>query len=122
IAGRASDSSTPRPPILWSEASANYFRTMEIATLRGRSLTEQDTAHSLPVAVISESAARKYWPNQNPLGQRITLEYDAAPREIVGVVADVRHFGAESQPSGEVYVPYEQGSAPLFCFAVRTAS
>jgi putative ABC transport system permease protein len=50
----------------------------------------------------------------------VTLEYEKAPRKIVGVVGDVRHFGAIEDATPQVYVPYQQASASLFCFAVRT--
>jgi putative ABC transport system permease protein len=93
---------------------------MEIPTLRGRGLTDQDSASGEPVAVVSQSLARKYWTDGNPVGEMVTLEYEKNPRKIVGVVGDVRHFGAIEDATPQVYVPYQQASAPLFSFAVRT--
>jgi putative ABC transport system permease protein len=108
------------PPVVFSAASPDFFQTMEVPTLRGRSLTDQDSASGEPVAVVSQSLAQRYWPDGNPVGEMVTLEYEKAPRKIVGVVGDVRHFGAIEDATPQVYVPYQQSSAPLFCFAVRT--
>jgi putative ABC transport system permease protein len=120
IVGAPSENRVAGPPVVWSAASPDFFHTMEIPTLRGRSLTEQDSANGEPVAVVSQSLARRYWPDGNSVGEMVTLEYEKAPRKIVGVVGDVRHFGAIEDATPQVYVPYQQASAPLFCFAVRT--
>ena len=120
IVGRASENRSAGPPVVWSAASPDFFRAMEIPTLRGRSLAEQDSASAEPVAVISQSMAQRYWPGGNPIGEIVTLQYEKTPRKIVGVVGDVRHFGPVADATPQVYVPYRQASAPLFCFAVRT--
>jgi putative ABC transport system permease protein len=120
IVGNASENRSAGPPVVWSAASPDFFHTMEIPTLRGRSLTDQDSAGGEPVAVVSQSLARKYWPDGNPVGEMVTLEYEKTPRKIVGVVGDVRHFGAIEDATPQVYVPYQQAAASLFCFAVRT--
>jgi putative ABC transport system permease protein len=120
IIGRESENRAAGPPVVFSAASPDFFQTMEIPTLRGRSLTDQDSASGEPVAVVSQSLAQRYWPDGNPVGEMVTLEYEKAPRKIVGVVGDVRHFGAIEDATPQVYVPYQQASASLFCFAVRT--
>ena len=120
IAGRPSENGTVEPPVVWSAASPDYFHTMEIATLRGRSFSEQDSAGGEPVALVSQSIAQRYWPDANPIGEHVTMQYEKTSRKIVGVVGDVRHFGAISDATAQVYVPSQQASAPLFCFAVRT--
>jgi predicted permease len=120
IIGRESENRAAGPPVVFSAASPDFFQTMEVPTLRGRSLTDQDSASGEPVAVVSQSLAQRYWPDGNPVGEMVTLEYEKAPRKIVGVVGDVRHFGAIEDATPQVYVPYQQSSAPLFCFAVRT--
>jgi len=117
IAGRPLEKA---PPVVWSGASPEYFRTMEIAMLGGRSFTERDSASSEPVAVISQSMARQYWPDGNPVGAHLTLQYEKTSREVVGVVSDIRHFGASSEPTAQLYVPYQQAPNFLICFAVRT--
>ena len=121
IAGRTSENGAVGPPVVASAVSPDYFHTMEIATLRGRSFTEQDSANGEPVVVVSQSIAQQYWPDGNPIGERVTLQYEKTSRKIVGVIGDVRHFGAISDATAQVYVPYQQAPASLICFAVRTA-
>ncbi len=121
IAGRAAENLATSPPVVWSPASPDYFSTMEIATLRGRTFTEQDSTSGQPVAVVSQSLAQQYWPNKNPVGEQITLQYEKTPRTVVGVVGDVRHFGASTDATAQVYVPYQQALASLMCFVVRTS-
>lgn len=92
--------------------SANYFRTLRIPLVRGRYFNGSDNENTPKVLIINESFARKYWPNGDPLGQQ--MAYYGGPgsplewREIVGIVADVRHFGLNLPPKPEVYVPYTQ--------------
>jgi putative ABC transport system permease protein len=88
--------------------STDYFQTMGIPLVRGRAFTEHDTEGSGNVIVINEAAARRYWPNENPIGRRISLGASADWREIVGIVGDTRHEGldAETDPAG--YLPQHQ--------------
>jgi putative ABC transport system permease protein len=88
--------------------SSEYFQTMGIPLIRGRSLNDRDTEDSSNVIVINEAAARRYWPNENPIGQRISLGAETDWREIVGIVGDTRHEGldAEADPAG--YMPQHQ--------------
>ena len=90
-------------------ASSDYFHTMGIA-LRGRSFRLSDNSDAVPVVIINEAMARRFWPDSDPLGERITVvsQGGPVPREIVGVIADVRHAGLASQPRLEVYVPLAQ--------------
>ena len=122
VIGRSADSAGSNPPLSWSAANPGYFRTMGITTIQGRGFDEHDTSASQPIMVISASAARKYWPNADPLGAQATLKFEKEPRTVVGVVGDVRQFGAVSEPTPQVYVPFEQAPASLICFAVRTDS
>jgi putative ABC transport system permease protein len=88
--------------------STAYFQTMGIPLVRGRAFTDRDTESAVNVVVINEAAARRYWPNENPIGQRISLGADTDWREIVGIVGDTRHEGldAETDPAG--YLPQHQ--------------
>jgi putative ABC transport system permease protein len=120
IAGRSAANAGSNPPLSWSAADPGYFPTMGITTIKGREFDERDTSTSQPVMVITESAARKHWPNADPLGGQVTLEFEKEPRTVVGVIADVRQFGAVTEPTAQVYVPLQQAPASLICFAVRT--
>ena len=89
--------------------SREYFHTMGIPVLRGRIFTEQDTKGSTPVAIISQSLARRGWLDQNPLGRRFSF---AGMREqsfeVVGIVGDVRGFDLDGQPRPQMYFPLLQ--------------
>ncbi len=100
----------------------NYFRTMGIPLIRGRDLTENDGDPSHPIFIINESLARKYWHNEDPIGQRITVDMTAKPMpgEVVGIAADVKdqRLNGETAPS----VFYAHPSLPIgyMSFVVRT--
>jgi predicted permease len=89
-----------------------YFEALKIELLRGRLVDELDQRGSPPVAVINESAARLYWPGQDPLGRRIFLgrsipEYaDVEPREIIGVVSDTHEVSLQEAPTPTVYARF----------------
>jgi predicted permease len=97
-----------RPPADFRFISERYFETMGIALRQGRFPTSRDRSHK--VALVSESAARQVWPEENPLGKRI--QNDPRPEwvEVIGVVADVRTDSLEKQPAPMVYVPYWDGA------------
>jgi putative ABC transport system permease protein len=88
--------------------SSGYFETMGVPVVRGRGFSDHDTAESPNVIVINEAAARQYWPNDDPIGQRVSLGAQADWREIVGIVGDTRHEGldVETEPAG--YLPQAQ--------------
>jgi putative ABC transport system permease protein len=102
-------------------ATPDYFRAMGVSLLQGRFFTESDGSEAPHVAIINESMARRYWPGENPLGQRVALGSrerlgrvrpgNAAEPEwtqIVGVVADMRGIGLDAAPRPELYRPYWQ--------------
>ncbi|MDB4474411.1 ADOP family duplicated permease [Opitutaceae bacterium] len=93
-------------------ASPTYTRVLGTALLEGRRLSPHDTAESRPVAVISQSAAQKYWPEERAVGRmlRPNNPADAPLVEIVGVVTDVRDAGAGFPAAETVYVPWSQKS------------
>jgi putative ABC transport system permease protein len=90
----------------------NYFSTVRIPVLQGRDFSESDTASAPLVVVINKTMAQRWWPNQNPMGERITFDFvpDEQPREIVGVVGDVRLNQAQTQLQPIVYLPHTQQS------------
>ena len=105
--------------------SPDYFKTMMIPILKGRSLSESDRAGSQMVVVINEALAHKYFPTQDPLGKR--LAFDGTPgkpnwREIVGVAGSVKNFGLDLGPKPEFYLPFEQYPSNTVTLVVRTQS
>jgi putative ABC transport system permease protein len=102
-----------------------YLAGMHIPLLRGRSLTESDGLNNTPVAVISQKLAQRYFPNHDPLGQKIRLgrDSDATPWiTIVGVVDDVTLLWLDQTPQPAVYLSYAQFPASGTLFAVRTST
>jgi len=90
----------------------NYFSTVRIPILQGRDFNTSDTASSPLVVVINKTMAQRWWPNENPIGQRITFDFvpDERPREVVGVVGDVRLNQTQTQPGPIAYLPHVQQS------------
>ena len=112
IAGRPTALQGEKPQALFSALSPEYFNVMHIPLKKGRGLTGQDSEGSAWVAVINETMAHTFWPNQNPIGQVITLGTapDERPREIVGIVGDVRQVDLSTKSFSEIYVAHPQQS------------
>jgi putative ABC transport system permease protein len=105
-------------------ASEDYFQTMGIPLVKGRYFDARDTAEAPGVAIISEALARKYWPDEDPVGKRITFEggqQQPRYREIVGVVGHVRNESLEGESRGQYYVPYAQRPTSSDLFLVVRA-
>jgi predicted permease len=115
VEGRAKPQRQNMPWAMFYLTSPGYRRAMGIRLLRGRFLTDQDTLHSRPVVVIDDELARKIFPHQDPLGQHIIIPFKGfeTPREIVGIVHHIRHFG----PAGESYFTYRLEGAFYMPFA-----
>jgi predicted permease len=97
------------PMANYTMVSPGYFSAVGTPILRGRAFLDSDTASSMPVAIISEALAKKYWPGQDPVGKQIAPRGLAFPSEtIVGVAADVKRMSLRESPPPEMYVPYTQ--------------
>jgi putative ABC transport system permease protein len=101
-----------------------YFEALSIPLRAGRLVTAQDTAAAARVALVSESAARRFWPGENPVGRQLRVHVNESvrqPRQIVGVVGDVRTRGMELEPVPVIYVPHSQYGPESMTVVVRTA-
>jgi putative ABC transport system permease protein len=97
--------------------SPDYFRTMGIDVQRGRSFTERDRMDAVPVVMISQSLAHRFWPRDDAIGKRITVVDKPGPGDwltIVGVVGDVVQAGVTSKPDAAIYQPIAQTPQPFF--------
>jgi predicted permease len=105
------------------EVSANYFGVMGIPLLKGRSFTNRDDVNSPPVIIVNQTLARRVFPNQEAVGQRLIFTADTQPYEIVGVVGDEKLNGLDAELTPVVYGPYLQDSSPgtMSVVAVRTS-
>ena len=98
----------------WRFVSAHYFEALRIPLLRGRTFDRRDSGKSDRVVIINEALAKKYWPQADPLGQRMTIgkglgaEFDEAPRQIVGIVGSVTEAGLNNGLVPAMYVPQGQ--------------
>ena len=100
----------------------NFFETMGIPLVSGRNVTEHDHAKAPKVAVINQAAARKFFPNENPLGRRFgTSPETSGDIEIVGVLRDVLYNSLRQAPPPTMYVQYEQRGPDGLIFTVRTS-
>ena len=107
-----------------------YLRTMGIALTQGRQFTAADNQDSLPVVIINQALARRFFPNENPIGKRLIthppargrLALGAETREIVGVCRSVKVFGLESESMPETYVPLAQYPWNSEYLVVRSSS
>src|SRR5437762_3596524 len=93
--------------------SPGYLSTMRIPLLRGRDLNDADIVGRPPVVLISESVAKHFWPNDNPIGKHVTLTFSGkAAREVVGVVGDVKEDSlGQTRPTEALYWPLSQMTA-----------
>jgi len=129
-----------RPPVDGSSAALavqqrlatpDYFRVMGIPLIAGRAFSEADTSSTSPVVVINQTFARRFFPNENPIGQHLKLGAAEGSNQwltIVGVVGDVRGFGLDKLPNSEMYLSSEQQNflpynpLPQMYLVVRTAN
>ena len=124
---------TPRDvPGPWGDiriVSPGFFEALRVPLIKGRVLTESDLASSPLVTVVDEEMVRRYWPNDNPIGKRITFgpapgAADTSSRqwiEVVGVVGHTKHEGLAAEPRVQCYFPYRQSGVPAMMVATRTA-
>jgi putative ABC transport system permease protein len=120
----------------WRSVSAHYFQTLQIPLLRGRVFSDSDAGGTPPVVAINQAMVKKYWKGQDPIGQVIVIgkglgpQFDDAPRQVVGIVGNVRETGLDAVDEGVMHIPQSQvpegitklanGLIPL-AWAVRTA-
>ena len=101
-----------KPSLDQYDVTPDYFRELSIPLIAGRLFWEQDDRNHINVALINQTAARRLWPSQNPIGARIHTGADDEPwRTVVGVVGDVYQYGLDSQKTMQLYYPYEQDAA-----------
>jgi putative ABC transport system permease protein len=109
VVGRApAPDGSDRHGSIYHRVSEGYFKTLGVRLLKGRGLTERDTAGAPGVALVNETLVRKVFPGEDPLGKQIFLAGHTPPklREIVGVVSDTRYVTPNQEPSPEIYVSY----------------
>jgi putative ABC transport system permease protein len=104
-----------------------YFHTMRIPILRGRAFDEHDRKDSKGVLLINNAMAHRYWPKEDPIGQRIQIGvsfYEDEPKfwEIIGIVGDTKQFSLDSDATPEFYLPHAQQPWPEMTLLIRGSS
>jgi len=124
VEGRPAAAIAEQPMAQTRYISPDYFRAIGIPLRQGRFFSDQDRDNSVPVVIISEAMARRFWPGENPIGRRLTPSFhsEQGTREIVGVVGDVKTSGLDADASAMMYLPFKQAPLPFLSFVVRTAS
>ena len=127
VAGRPPVPPSQQPAMQVRVATPEYFQTIGIPLKRGRFFGESDRWGSPQVVVITEAAARQYFPNEDPIGKRITLGWgrgENKPRaggEVVGIIGDVKDAGLNEPDPPQIYLPYRQWPVGGMSFLLKTA-
>jgi putative ABC transport system permease protein len=110
----------------WMTISPGYFEVFKIPAKRGRTFNDRDDSSAVPVVIINEAMARQYWPKADPLNDRLVIgrgvmrEFAGErERQIVGVVADTRDGGLNSQPQPQMFIPQAQVPGPVNVLNLR---
>ena len=115
------------PPVEERAVTPDYFRAMGVPVLKGRAFTDQDVKGKPGVIIINDTMARQYWPDEDPIGQVVTVGVSVSENEpeewqIVGIVGSVKHFSMDTEPVAEMYVPHAQQPWNFMTLVARTSS
>jgi putative ABC transport system permease protein len=125
IEGRPLQPGEQPPGVGWQTALPGYFQMMGMLLLRGRDFREEDYTRSPHVTIINETAARRFFPNEDPIGKRVTFGVPGPQpdwHEIIGVVGDVRHHSLDAEPDARAYDLFGQSGGRAMFVVVRTSS
>jgi putative ABC transport system permease protein len=100
--------------------TSNYLQAVGARIREGRGFLPTDLESSLPVAIVNETMAKRYWPGTSPLGKRVRFTDQDIWREVVGVVGDIKHWGLDAPVNPELYVPFTQFSAFAMTWVLQT--
>jgi len=107
--------------LAFNRAGPNFFETMKIPLLRGRSFSDKDVQGAPDVVIVNQSFVKRYWPDQDPIGKRVTSGNNRW-MEVIGVTRDGKYRTLGEEPRPFVYLPFYQHYQPTATFVLRTAS
>jgi putative ABC transport system permease protein len=119
--GQASVPLSQRPFIDIEAISPQWFQTMRVPLRAGREFTGADNAQSPKVVIVNETFARRFWPNENPIGKHVVVGRWVDPVEVVGVSSDIKNKGLAQETQAQVYIPFAQLPWGNMNLLVRTA-
>ena len=121
-AGKPPASAADVQVVAWDTVLPGYFKTLGIPLLRGRTISALDDATAQRVVVIDEAMARRYWPDEDPIGRRISItSRNNTTCEIIGIVGSVRHEQLEATAQPRMYVAFAQDPTPSVSLTIRSA-
>jgi putative ABC transport system permease protein len=109
------------PEVMFNTAMPNYFETMGIPLLRGRTFGNGDQLNSPAALIVNQTMANRFWPNQDPLGKQIKFVEDNSVGTIVGIVGDAKHFLLEEEQRPQLYVAFSQSPGIFATLVMRTS-
>jgi putative ABC transport system permease protein len=127
IGGRPPVPPSQQPAMQVRVATPDYFQTVGIPLKRGRAFTDQDREGAPPVVLITESAAKQYFPAEEPIGKKITLGWGRGPGtpraggEVVGIIGDVKDAGLDEADPPQTYLPYRQWPLQSMAVVLKTS-
>lgn len=122
IAGRPPVAPGDMPPTNYYAVTPGYFRAMGIRLIRGRLFTPQDNAKTPHVAVINETMAKQFFPNEDPIGKQINVTNGPDTwRQIVGIVGDIKQYGVDKETTAQTYEPFAQHPFNTLNVVIRTS-
>ncbi len=118
---RAAPPAGHEPQVLFNLATGSYFSTASIPLIRGRVFGDQDRADTPMALIINQTMARRFWPDQDPIGKQIkVVEDEGVVGSIVGVVGDTKQFALNDEPTSQLYACYSQQPVFFATLVVRT--
>ena len=120
IEGRAQEPGTQPPSAIYMPATPGYLEALGLPLVRGRTITDADTSQAPGVVVINQTLAGRFFPNEDPVGHRLTI--NGVLRTIVGIVGDAKYQGLGVEAGPQAYVPHAQSPFPGMRIIVRTTT
>ena len=127
VAGRPPVPPAQQPAMQVRVATPEYFSTIGIPLRRGRLFSDQDREGSPPVVLITEAAVKQYFPNEEPIGKKITLGWGRGPGtpraggEVIGIIGDVKDAGLNEADPPQLYLPYRQWPVQGMALVLKTS-
>src|ERR1039458_3114957 len=122
IVGHSGWEAGDEPSGEFSVVTPRYFNAIGIPLIEGRNFTDGDGDAAPKIAIINEAFASRYWPQEDPLGKHITVDFEREVREIVGVVGNVKHLGLDKREPLQVYIPHSQIGGAAMYLVIRANS
>jgi putative ABC transport system permease protein len=122
VDGRPPLPAAEQPEVDVAVVEPHFFETLGIPLLSGRSFTDREAREVTHTVVVSQSMAKKLWPNEDPVGKRVTIHMkdQDVPSQVVGVVGDVRHAGLDANANATAYWPHPELAYNFMTLVIRT--